>query len=45
MAALRLVQEALDGVGELREDVKRLSGEIDRMKETYVKESTLESSL
>ena len=45
VAALRLVQEALDGVGELREDVKRLSGEIDRMKETYVKESTLESSL
>lgn len=41
VAVLRLVQEALDGVDELREDVKRLSGEIDRMRETYVKKSTV----
>lgn len=41
VAALRLAQEALDEVDELREDMKRLSGEIDRMKETYVKKSTV----
>lgn len=41
VAALRLAQEALDEVDGLREDVKRLSGEIDRMKETYVKKSTV----
>ena len=41
VAALRLAQEALDEVDELREDVKRLSGEIDRMKETYVRKSTV----
>lgn len=41
VAVLRLVQEALDEVDGLREDVKRLSGEIDRMKETYVKKSTV----
>lgn len=41
VAALRLAQEALDEVDKLREDVKRLSGEIDKMKETYVKNSTV----
>lgn len=41
VAVLRLAQEALDEVDKLREDVKRLSGEIDRMKETYVKKSTV----
>lgn len=41
VAVLRLAQEALDEVDELREDVKRLSGEVDRMRETYVKESTV----
>lgn len=41
VAALRLAQEALDEGDKLREDVKRLSGEIDRMKETYVKKSTV----
>lgn len=41
VAGLRLAQQALDEVDELREDVKRLSGEIDRMKETYVKKSTV----
>lgn len=41
VAALRLVQEALDEVDELREDVKRLSGEVGRMKETHVKKSTV----
>lgn len=41
VAVLRLVQEALDEVDRLKEDVKRLSGEIDRMKGTYVKKSTV----
>lgn len=41
VAALRLAQETLDEVDRLREDVKRLSGEIGRMKETYVKKSTV----
>lgn len=41
VAVLRLAQKALDEVDGLREDVKRLSGEIDRMKETYVKKSTV----
>lgn len=41
VAVLRLVQQALDEVDGLREDVKRLSGEVDRMRETYVKNSTV----
>lgn len=39
VAALRLAQEAMDEVDGLKSDIERLSAEIDRMKESSVKES------
>lgn len=41
VAALRLAQEGMDEVDELRGVVERLSAKIDKMEETYVKESTV----
>lgn len=41
VGVLRLVQEAMSEVDELRGIVAKLSSEIDRMKETYIKDSTV----
>lgn len=41
VAALRLAQEALDEVDDLKTVVEGLSSEIDRMKETYIKNPTV----
>lgn len=41
VAALRLAQEAMDEVDELKATVGKLSSEIDRMKETYTKNPTV----
>lgn len=41
VAVLRLVQKSMDEVDELKTAVGRLSAEIDRMRETYVKDSTV----
>lgn len=41
VAALRLAQEAMDEVDGLKATVGKLSSEIDRMKETYMKNSTV----
>lgn len=41
VAVLRLVQKSMDEVDELKATVGRLSAEVDRMRETYVKDSTV----
>lgn len=41
VAVLRLAQEAMDEVDELKATVGKLSSEIDRMKETYIKNPTV----
>lgn len=41
IAALRLAQESMDEVDELRATVESLSARIDRMEETYIKKSTV----
>lgn len=41
VAALRLVQKSMDEVDELKATVGRLSSEVDRMREAYVKNSTV----
>lgn len=41
VAALRLAQESMEGVDELRDAVERLSAKIDKIEETYIKNSTV----
>ena len=41
IAALRLAQEAMDEVDGLKDSVAKLSSEIDKMEETYVRKSTV----